>query len=530
MKDNKLKEKNIFFGVGDIEDPKKSIYVKTVVFIEDSTIADLNFDYNCSPSLSPFLSKVCEKIKDLAQKSNLLDSVKISKELIIEKLIKELGKTKVEDMIPTEERAFLNLQIEKNEITDLPVKEKEIINLPVEERNIINLPVEAFHRAVGDYISRNEIKNIFPKNNKKVLIAMSGGVDSSVTALLLSKQGYEVIGSTMRLWDLPLNEHNKYYSKSCCSIFGLWDARDVCRKLKLPHFTLDFRDIFKQNVVDYFINQYLLGKTPNPCIMCNQYIKFRALINIAKKIGASKIATGHYLRIKKDSNSKKFIIKRAKDKNKDQSYVFWTITQQQLSKIICPLGDYNKSEIIEIAKNNDLGVARKTESQDICFIPDGNYADFIEENLNIKIQSGLIVDSDNNVLGKHKGVPFYTIGQRKGLGISYKKPLYIKKIIPDTNKLVVGTSKQVMGKELTASDVNFIYLDKLESEMKVKAKIRYRDELKPALVIPISEDRVKVIFDKPKWAITPGQSVVFYEDEILIGGGIIDEKNELFYK
>lgn len=491
MKDSKLKDKNIFLGIGEIEDSRKSIYVKTVVFIEDSTITDLDFDYNCPPSFSPILSKICEKIKDFAQKLNLLDAVKVSKKLIIKELIKELGRKKVE------------------------------------ERSIINLPVEAFHRAVGNYISKYEIENIFPKNNKKVLVAMSGGVDSSVTALLLSKQGYEVIGSTMRLWEFPLYEN---YLKSCCSIIGIWNARDICRKLNLAHLTLDLRNNFKQKVVDYFCNQYLLGKTPNPCIVCNKYIKFKALIRIAEKLGAPKIATGHYVSIEKDLNSKKFIIKRAKDKSKDQSYVFWTITQKQLSKIICPLGDYNKSEIREIAKNNNLGVARKNESQDICFIPDGNYSNFIEENLNIKIESGPIVDSNNILLGKHKGFPFYTIGQRKGLGISYKEPLYVKKIIPDTNKLVVGTSKQVMGKELTASSVNFIFFDKLESEMKVKAKIRYRDKLEPALVIPINEGRVKVIFDKPKWAITPGQSVVFYKDDILLGGGIIDEKNELFYK
>jgi len=494
MKNSKLKDKNIFFGVGDIEYPKKSIYIKAVVFIEDSTITNLDFDYTCPPSFSPILFKICEKIKAFSQKLNLLDAVKISKRLIIKELIKELGRKKVE------------------------------------ERSIINLPVEAFHRAVGNYISKDKIKNIFPVNSKKVLVAMSGGVDSSVTALLLSKQGYEIIGSTMRLWDLPFNEHNKYYSKSCCSILGLWDARDVCRKLELPHFTLDFRDIFKQNVVDYFINQYLLGKTPNPCIMCNKYIKFKALIRIAEKLGAPKIATGHYVSIEKDSKSKKFIIKRAKDKNKDQSYVFWKLTQEQLSKIITPLGNYKKSEIRDIAQKNNLKVARTIESQDICFVPDGNYADFIEENLNIKIESGPIVDSNNSLLGKHKGFPFYTIGQRKGLGISYKKPLYVKKIIPETNTLVVGNSKQVMGKELIASSVNFIFFDKLESEMKVKAKIRYRDKLEPALVIPINEGRIKVIFDKPKWAITPGQSVVFYEDDILIGGGIIDEKNELFYK
>ena len=491
MKDSKLKDKNVFFGIGEIEDSKKSIYVKTVVFIEDSTIIDLDFDYNCPPSFSPILSKICEKIKDFAQKLNLSDAVKISKRLIIKELIKELGRKKVE------------------------------------ERSIINLPVEAFHRAVGNHISKDGIKNIFPKNNKKVLVAMSGGVDSSVTALLLSKQGYEVIGSTMRLWEFPLYEN---YLKSCCSIIGIWNARDICRKLNLAHFTLDLRNNFKQKVVDYFCNQYLLGKTPNPCIMCNKYIKFGALIRIAEKLGAPKIATGHYVSIEKDLNSKKFIIKRAKDKNKDQSYVFWKLTQEQLSKIITPLGNYKKSEIRDIAQKNNLKVARTIESQDICFVPDGNYGDFIEENLNIKIQSGPIVDSNNNLLGKHKGFPFYTIGQRKGLGISYKEPLYVEKIIPETNKLVVGTSKQVMRKELTASSVNFIFFDKLESEMKVKAKIRYRDKLEPALVIPINEDRVKVIFDKPKWAITPGQSVVFYEDEILIGGGIIDEKNELFYK
>ncbi|MCK4376738.1 MAG: hypothetical protein KAV97_00795, partial [Actinomycetia bacterium] len=246
MKDSKLKDKNVFFGIGEIEDSKKSIYVKTVVFIEDSTIIDLDFDYNCPPSFSPILSKICEKIKDFAQKLNLSDAVKISKRLIIKELIKELGRKKVE------------------------------------ERSIINLPVEVFHRAVGNHISKDGIKNIFPKNNKKVLVAMSGGVDSSVTALLLSKQGYEVIGSTMRLWEFPLYEN---YLKSCCSIIGIWNARDICRKLNLAHFTLDLRNNFKQKVVDYFCNQYLLGKTPNPCIMCNKYIKFGALIRIAEKLG-----------------------------------------------------------------------------------------------------------------------------------------------------------------------------------------------------------------------------------------------------
>jgi len=491
--------KNIFFGVGNIEDSKKSIYVKAVVLIEDSTIADLDFDYSCSPSFSLILSKVCEKIRDLAQKISLMEAVKISKELLIEELIKELRRTRFEEIIPTEER--------------------EIINLPVEERSIINLPIEAFHRAVGDYISRNEIKTIFPKNDKKVLVAMSGGVDSSVSALLLTKQGYEVIGSTIRLWEFPIYES---YLKSCCSIIGIWDARDICRKLNIAHFTLDLRNNFKQKVVDYFCNQYLLGKTPNPCIMCNKYIKFNALISIAEKLGAPIIATGHYVSIEKDSSSNKFIIKRAKDRNKDQSYVFWKLNQEQLSKIICPLGNYKKSEIRDIAQKNNLKIARTVESQDVCFIPDGNYGNFIEKNLNIKIEPGPIVDLNNNILGQHKGFPFYTIGQRKGLGISYKEPLYVKKIIQDTNTLIVGNSKQLIGKELTASDINFIYLDKLESEMKVKAKIRYRDKLEPALVIPISEDRVKVIFDKHKWAITPGQSVVFYEDDILIGGGIID--------
>lgn len=475
--------KNIFFGVGDIEDSKKSIYIKVVVFFENSSIVDLDFYYNCPPSFSLILSKVCEKIKAFAQKLSLLDAVKISKKVIIKELIKESGSKKVE------------------------------------EKSIINLPIEAFHRAVGDYISRNEIKSTFPKNDKKVLVAMSGGVDSSVSALLLSRQGYEVIGSTMRLWEFPIYES---YLKSCCSIIGIWDARDICRKLNFAHFTLDLRNIFKQKVVDYFCNQYLLGKTPNPCIMCNKYIKFNALISIAEKLGAPIIATGHYVSIEKDSNSNKFIIKRAKDRNKDQSYVFWKLNQEQLSKIICPLGNYKKSEIRGIAQKNNLKIASKIESQDICFIPDGNYGNFIEKNLNIKIEPGPIVDLNNNILGQHKGFPFYTIGQRKGLGISYKEPLYVKKIIPDTNTLIVGNSKQLMGKELTASDINFIFFDKLESEMKVKAKIRYRDELEPALVVPISKDRVKVIFDKPKWAITPGQSVVFYENEILIGGGEIE--------
>lgn len=360
--------------------------------------------------------------------------------------------------------------------------------------------------------------------NKKVLIGMSGGVDSSVAAALLKEQGYEVIGVTMRVWEEE-DPCAVTDGKGCCSLSAVEDARRVAAMLQIPYYVMNFKDIFKERVVDYFKREYLLGRTPNPCIACNRYIKFDALLNKALSMGIDYVATGHYGRIEYDPVLDRYILKKAADTHKDQTYVLYNLTQGQLKRALLPLGDYTKDEVRQMAEELGLKVASKPDSQEICFIPDNDYSRFIENNVEDKIEPGYFVDVHGNVLGEHKGIINYTIGQRKGLGVSLGKPAYVVHIDPYTNTVVLGGNDDVFSRGLIASDLNFITIDKLESSMDVKAKIRYSAKEAPATITPIDMERVEVVFEEPVRAITPGQSVVFYDGDMVVGGGIIDKVN-----
>ncbi|SKC69779.1 tRNA 2-thiouridine(34) synthase MnmA [Maledivibacter halophilus] len=361
--------------------------------------------------------------------------------------------------------------------------------------------------------------NSLDKN--KVVLGMSGGVDSSVAAYLLKKQGYEVIGVTMKVWQDD-EEDNYEREDGCCSLSAAEDARRVANKLDIPFYVMNFKSVFKEKVIDYFVDEYLHGRTPNPCIACNKYIKFEELLQKAHSLGAYYVATGHYSRIVKDQKTNRYLIKKSLAKGKDQTYAMYNLTQDQLKHILMPLGEYSsKEEIRNIAKSLGLDVANKPDSQEICFIPDNNYGRFIEKKEGAKIIPGNFVDTNGNILGRHKGIIHYTIGQRKGLGISLGKPAYVVDIIPEKNQVVLGDNKDAFKGKLIAKNINFIPFDELKSPMKVEAKVRYSAKPSVATVYPLEENRVKVEFDNPQRAVTPGQAVVFYNENLLIGGGTI---------
>ena len=349
--------------------------------------------------------------------------------------------------------------------------------------------------------------------SKKVVVAMSGGVDSSVTAVLLKEEGFKVIGITMQIW-----ERSKDWG-GCCGLGSIEDAKKVANKLGIPHYVLNFRDIFREKVIANFCEEYREGRTPNPCIRCNQYIKFDALLKKAEELGADYIATGHYARIEYDSRRKRYLFMKGVDQRKDQSYVLYVMTQEQLKRTLLPLGNLTKDRVRQIAKEKDLPVATKPESQEICFIPDNNYGEFLREYIP-EGKSGPIVNKEGKVIGEHQGIIFYTIGQRKGIGIAAKEALYVIAIDKENNTIVVGKEKDVYGNELIASDINFIN-EKLKEPIRVEAKIRSLHQASSATVIPLNESKVQVKFDQPQWAITPGQAVVFYDGDIVIGGGTI---------
>ena len=351
-------------------------------------------------------------------------------------------------------------------------------------------------------------------NNKKVLLGMSGGVDSSVSAILLKEQGYNVIGITMKLFEGEIEG-------SCCNISSTMDAKRVCDYLEIPHYTLNFKDEFKKYVIDDFINCYANCKTPNPCIECNKYLKFGAMYKKAQELGCDYIATGHYAKIEYSEKYKQNVLKKANATAKDQSYVLYNTPRKLLDKLKLPLGTFNsKTEIREIANKHNLPVANKPDSEDICFIPDGNYKTFLENNSDIKMKKGNIVNAEGEILGIHAGLYKYTIGQRKGLGISNKTPLYVIGFNKEKNELIVGEEKELYKKEFIVSNINWLLFDKLDEEMMVKVKTRYSSEAYKAKIVP-KEDSVKVIYDKPQKSITPGQSAVFFIDDIVIGGGKI---------
>jgi len=355
---------------------------------------------------------------------------------------------------------------------------------------------------------------------ERVVVGMSGGVDSSVAAYLLKKQGYEVIGVTMKLRSNEDFERDSG-KDSCCSLSSVEDARRVCDKLDIPFYVMNFTEIFEEKVVNYFVNEYFRGRTPNPCIACNKYVKFDALLIKAKALEAKYVATGHYARVFYDSNINRYLIRKSATELKDQTYVLYNLTQEQLKHILMPLGDYTKDETRRIASELDLDVADKPDSQEICFIEDNDYGKFLRQKKGESIKPGYFLDTKGNVLGQHKGIVYYTIGQRKGLGISLGKPMYVVDIIPEKNQVILGEAEEVFKKELVAVNANFLPFDELKHPMRVKAKIRYSAPESDAWVIPEKSDRFKLIFDKAQRAITPGQAVVLYQDDYLIGGGVI---------
>lgn len=350
------------------------------------------------------------------------------------------------------------------------------------------------------------------QNNKKVLLGMSGGVDSSVSAILLKEQGYDVIGITMKLWHDECN----------CSENMIYDAKSVCDKLGIPHLVFDFEKEFKDKVINNFISQYKEAKTPNPCIECNKYLKFSAMLKKAHELGIPYIATGHYAKCEYSEKYGRYILKKSNSENKDQSYVLYNISKKVLPFVKFPLGEFkDKSEIRKIANDNNLNIASKPDSQEICFIPDNNHIRFLDENIKEDL-SGNIIDTNGVILGKHKSFTHYTIGQRRGLGISSDSPIYVTSINKNTHDVIVGKKENLFRREIFANDLNFVLFDKLQDEMKVSAKIRYKSNMAPATIIPYKENIVKIIFDEPQRAVTPGQSVVFYiEGEIVVGGGKI---------
>jgi tRNA-uridine 2-sulfurtransferase len=353
---------------------------------------------------------------------------------------------------------------------------------------------------------------------KKAMVAMSGGVDSSVAAYLIKQQGYETVGITLKLYD---NEDIGIREKTCCSLDDIEDARSVAGKLGIPFYVLNFSDSFKSEVIDRFVSTYLFGETPNPCIDCNRYIKFKKLLLRAEQLDFDYVVTGHYAGVEYDSTAGRYLLKKAVDITKDQSYVLFSLTQNQLSKTLFPLGQLNKTEVRKIALENGFINAKKHDSQDICFVKDGDYARFIKEYSGESFNNGNFVDKDGNILGSHKGIVHYTIGQRKGLELSFPSPMYVcsKNVI--SNNVTLGQECELYTKSLNAKDINLIAYSTLDKPVRVKAKVRYKQEEQWATIEQTGVNSVHIEFDSPQRAIAPGQAVVFYDDNIVVGGGTI---------
>jgi len=367
----------------------------------------------------------------------------------------------------------------------------------------------------------------------RIAVAMSGGVDSSIAALILKDAGWDVVGFSMQLWDRTRNVsgEDEIPTGGCCSPDDFYDAREVAARLDIPYYVVDFQEEFERTIVSSFIMDYRNGFTPSPCVLCNSHMKFDRLVRLAEDVHATHIATGHYARVHFDRKKGRHLLLRARDRSKDQAYFLFELRQEQLAKAVFPLGDLTKAQVRKKARNHGLFVADKSESQEICFIPDGDYAAFIERNHNAIVgdlktgdffSPGEIVDMDGNVLGTHQGIHRFTIGQRRGLGIAHRSPLYVLEIRPEENRIIVGERSQLNRDRCRVVRPNWISVAGLSEPLRVQAKIRSRHPEAPATITPEDDGSIEVRFDSPQPAVSPGQACVFYQEEVVVGGGWID--------
>jgi tRNA-specific 2-thiouridylase len=370
----------------------------------------------------------------------------------------------------------------------------------------------------------------------KIAVAMSGGVDSSAAAAILKEQGHELVGFTMQLWDqrrgINVDENGDPLPSRCCSLDDVYDARRVAEELDFPFYVLNLERDFERDVIQPFVSSYLSGETPIPCVSCNSRLKFASLDRLAVSLGCEKVATGHYARVEFDPVANRYKLLRGKNEQKDQSYFLWELTQSQLSRALFPLGEMSKPEAREAARQHNLtGVSEKKESQEICFVPDGDYAGFIDryleyENATERLPGeGEIVDTSGRVIGRHEGIHRYTIGQRRGMGIANERALYVISIDAGKNRVTAGSSEDLLSSEFTVARVNWIAFADPKEPVRAEVRVRYRHTAAPATITPLDNDRAGIVFDEPQRAITPGQASVFYRGDEVIGGGWIVKKS-----